>query len=282
MTTLATNLSDSAMELRVNAPVTDPAEFYQIDDEIIWVAAVTTTVNATLSPNRTVDTTLWQIKERGVSTSAPASHTSGATVTPLVLGAGGGGGSLAVTDGTTTVAATTLSLPVGTVTDEGGGTAGLAVATLQTTVTLDNDQIKALAVNAPYLELVPAPGPNKQLVPIAVVMRLDTTAGGYTNLGAFPLTVAFENLGQWGVMIPAYFMADEGPAQVIQVTESGWWNGTKIEANVKEGGNATDGVDDRLVLFGTNTGETPDPFTGGNAANSMVITTVYAVVDLTP
>jgi hypothetical protein len=123
MTTLAANLSDSAMSLRVNAAVTDPAEFYQIDNEIIWVAAVTTTVNGSLSPVRYEDDTLWQIKERGVSTTAPASHTSGATVTPLLLGAGGGGG-VTVTDGTTTVTgATTLSLPPGTVVDEGSGEA---------------------------------------------------------------------------------------------------------------------------------------------------------------
>jgi hypothetical protein len=91
MTTLAANLSDSATEMRVNAAVTDPAEFYQIDDEIIWVAAVSTTINGSLSPVRYEDDTLWQIKERGVSTTAPASHLSGATVTPLLLGAGGGG-----------------------------------------------------------------------------------------------------------------------------------------------------------------------------------------------
>jgi hypothetical protein len=116
MTTLAANLSDTAMSLRVNAAVTDPAEFYQIDDEIIWVAAVSTTINGSLSPVRYEDDTLWQIKERGISTTAPASHTSGATVTPLLLGAGGGAGGVMVDNTVDPPAAvTTLVAPGATI-----------------------------------------------------------------------------------------------------------------------------------------------------------------------
>jgi hypothetical protein len=100
MTTLAANLSDSATELRVNAAVSDPAELYQIDSEIIRVAAVTTTVNGSFSPVRSVDTTLWQIAERGVGTTSAASHLSGATVEPLSPGSTGGGGGGVTVDNT--------------------------------------------------------------------------------------------------------------------------------------------------------------------------------------
>lgn len=92
MTTLAANLSATATSMRVNAGVSDPAEYYQIGDEIIRLASARTVVNdPPPSPNRSVDETLWAIAERGVGTTAAASHTSGATVTPLSVGGGSSG-----------------------------------------------------------------------------------------------------------------------------------------------------------------------------------------------
>ena len=83
MTTLAANLSATALTMRVNAGVDEPADYYEIGSEILRVSATQTTVQEGPGPNRRVDDTLWQIAERGTGPTSPAAHSSGATVTPV-------------------------------------------------------------------------------------------------------------------------------------------------------------------------------------------------------
>jgi len=66
--------------------------------------------------------------QRGVGGTTKAAHVNGTALTAANAFSGGGGG-VTVTDGTTTVAATSLSLVGASVTDEGGGVAGVALLT---------------------------------------------------------------------------------------------------------------------------------------------------------
>lgn len=127
MTTLAANLSNSATSMRVNAAVTNPAPYYQIDSEIVQLMVNGTTVQApAFSPTRTLDATLLQI-ERGISGTTKAAHLSGATLTAVYdPSVGGGAGGMDVTgqSGGSVSAATALSTP-GTVVESSPGVAAV-------------------------------------------------------------------------------------------------------------------------------------------------------------
>lgn len=63
-----------------------------------------------------------------------------------------------------------------------------AAQILKKTVTLTNDQIKALPTTA--IELVAAPGVGYRIKIISATVRLNTTAGAYTNVNASYATLA--------------------------------------------------------------------------------------------
>src|SRR5439155_16180756 len=78
MTTLGAALNSSAQQLRVDAAVADPADFYQIDSEVVQLLSHRQASAAYLAG----DPTLWRV-ERGVAGTTAASHLNGATLTPL-------------------------------------------------------------------------------------------------------------------------------------------------------------------------------------------------------
>src|SRR5437870_8708720 len=93
MTTLGAALNSSAQQLRVDAAVADPADFYQIDSEVVQLLSHRQASAAYLAG----DPTLWRV-ERGVAGTTAASHLNGATLTPLypqialsAVESGGGG-----------------------------------------------------------------------------------------------------------------------------------------------------------------------------------------------
>jgi hypothetical protein len=182
MTTLAANLAADDMTLRVNAAVTDPAEFYQIDDEVIWIAAVSTTINGSLSPVRYEDTTLWQIKQRGFSTTAPATHTSGATVTPLLLGAGGGSGGVTVDNTVDPPAEVTTIIAL-------GATIAGAEATLVTTQLLSAD----VAFDTPGIKTYP--GISLFEIPAGAMV----VQAGFIRTAVFTQSDTVQNNVYWGL-----------------------------------------------------------------------------------
>jgi hypothetical protein len=246
MTTLAANLSDSATEMRVNAADSTPAPYYQIGDEIVRLLQNSTTAQTgPVSPNRELDLTLWQI-ERGDAETTPSAHLSGATLEPLWP-----------------------QVP-------GGGPGGDSVV-LSATIPLTDDQIKALPSAA--VEIVPAGGPNTQIFPVAVFLRLNSAGGGYTNLSSHPIRFKHGGDLSWGSRVPDYFMGDQGPAQMAYVSASTVYNAGAftVETDVYEGGDATDNIDEPLVIYGSSGG---GDFTGGDPANSMTVTALYTVIDL--
>jgi hypothetical protein len=138
--TLAAGISTSDRYCTVNQPPTQPpGSYYRIGDEVVQhIGYVTTT------PIWTPNFTQLYIARAQLGTTA-ASHLSAAALTyvrPEFLSAtaetdpgpfetgGVGGGGVTVTDGTTTVAASTLQMPPGGVGDEGSGTARLVTTAL--------------------------------------------------------------------------------------------------------------------------------------------------------
>lgn len=98
-----------------------PGDFHTIDSETI---VIRTANPATLAYG---ETSRYRVTAyRGAESTRKASHAAGATVAAF----SGGGGGLSVTDGTTTVAATSLQMPAGTVTDLGSGVAGVGFLNL--------------------------------------------------------------------------------------------------------------------------------------------------------
>ena len=153
------------------------------------------------------------------------------------------------------------------------------VTVLLQTVVLSDAQIRALPTT-PFT-IVPAPGVGKKVVPITADITLDNQAGAYDatssgerfwqlvyvtapnpteTSGLFSvnaLTVA----GVWAGSIPALgtFNANEG---YLQAALTGAEN---IENTALAIGDVYNGVDD---------------YTGGNAANSLKVSVLYAIIDI--
>lgn len=126
MATLTSAISATATVIPVTGTAPEPGSFFTVGSENIRF------LGTSRGPQgRSFRRTYWSV-DRGVAGTTKATHSGGATLTqyyPESSAGGGGGGSISVTDGTTTVdPATSLSLPLGTLTDLGGGVAGMATS----------------------------------------------------------------------------------------------------------------------------------------------------------
>lgn len=153
---------------------------------------------------------------------------------------------------------------------------------LLATVTRTNAQI--LALPSGDVTLVAAPGAGNIIVPIAVDITLDSSAGAYTNVhvGCFA-AVNINSIEQ------TVFLTDDGgptetrlktllddsdllyvrlPPIMVPDLAGGWWAGGLIRVMT--------GLENAPLVLHVENGGAGD-FTGGNAANSMQIDVWYVI-----
>lgn len=169
----------------------------------------------------------------------------------------------------------------GAITDLGSGGGGGSQAIQSATVTLTDAQIKALP-STPFT-LVAAPGSGKLILPVDAVMSLDAQGGAYTNVTNQQMWLSY---GSGGRTISAIYdentqgaFADDSAVHVLlgfsnsQVTSltgtvysTAWWS------------DDTGGIANAALTLGMFNGG--GDLTGGDPANSLKVTVLYAVVDL--
>ncbi len=151
------------------------------------------------------------------------------------------------------------------------------------TVTLTNDQIKALPTTA--VEIVPAPGAGKWLQFVRAIWQLDPRGGAYTNLDA---TLRIDFLAGSGNQIATpYKEADNGAladdsgihgigfGPITNVAGSAAGPGAVWMFELSGGSSA---VNIPIMLKAAN--GTLGNLTGGHASNTLTVTAYYVIVDL--
>jgi hypothetical protein len=149
----------------------------------------------------------------------------------------------------------------------------------QATVTLTNDQIKALPTTAQTL--VAAPGASKIIVPNRVVLSL-STAGGYTNVDAGMYLVALFDTADastytqgaptpFGAATTAVWILNGGGGVVDG--ETGAMYSTGYSASL-----GTAAINTALTLLMLN-GSAGD-LTAGHASNTLTVSVAYMILNL--
>jgi len=146
----------------------------------------------------------------------------------------------------------------------------------QATVALTNAQITALPTTA--VEIVAAPGINRQLCPVSAVFARNFTSGNYTNTTGFCAGyLLWHGDVQATTLAPASFFSTMGATPFIVSSASevpdqagdftGFLNGVNAPINkaLEIGAATNDGLN----------------FGGGNAANSMRVSVMYLVLNVT-
>lgn len=152
-------------------------------------------------------------------------------------------------------------------------------------VTLTDAQIKALPTTA--IELVPAPGADQFIAPIAAWFFVDWTAD-YTNLGstarigvgyAGTFTSVLAEFDGTGV---ADLLAD-GASHVAYQSMASRVATVAVPSTTKGQGQFLDepgAVNAALELYAGNTGTATGDFTGGHANNRIIVVVWYGVMDV--
>lgn len=170
----------------------------------------------------------------------------------------------------------------------------------QATVTLDNDQIKALPGGLALegvTEIIAAQGANKLILPAEICTLTSFAAAGYTNIG-----VDSQMTFVIGSSISAYTLVSSilrdnggtsanfstffgvGPGETPRFV--GWPKNLNVEESdaaagnwfnlIPVGGTLTDSANKPLQIYCFNsTGD----LTGGNAANTLIVSVAYYVLN---
>lgn len=149
---------------------------------------------------------------------------------------------------------------------------------LVATVTLTNDQIKALPTT-PF-ELVAAPGAGKVLAFFGAVVVFDCTAGVYTNDNGYDarLYIVGYQLVSNSVFIPE--INDSSNVRYVQISPVSVPDGNDPPLfNVNTVYNLI-AMENAPLQLGCLNFDPAQNFTGGNAANTCSVTTFYAIVDV--
>lgn len=126
------------------------------------------------------------------------------------------------------------------------------------TVTLTDAQIKALPTTA--IELVPAPGAGKVVVPIKFVLIFNNDAGAYGNADQLP------HLDTNGFSYGDDIIDPAGLSSIYSHALDGMPSGNPGD------------LENQPIMLKT-TGNVGN-YTGGNAANYLKVTTLYIVVEI--
>lgn len=165
---------------------------------------------------------------------------------------------------------------------------GLQSANIRRTKTiLTNAQILALPTTA--ITVVPAPGASRLIMPLLYIVRSRISAGAYTNLNAG----GFAGIQYNGAFTASGFIADSLTTTPVLAYFSDFFGTAtdwllylqpyfqQVEPSSDEWGvfpvlHATGNIINKaLEIFVDNQGS--GNFTGGNAANSLEVTTLYTV-----
>lgn len=152
------------------------------------------------------------------------------------------------------------------------------ISVFSRTTELTNDQIKALPTTA--VELVPAPGAGNMIKIYGAVAVLDTTAGGYTEADAswaivtadayeylscpVPVGDTFNGTGVFGYHFPA-------PNILL-----GTGNFLDSPIGLRQNNAA---LDNKAVAIADDWNGVSN-YTGGNAANTLKVTVLYSIIDV--
>lgn len=161
---------------------------------------------------------------------------------------------------------------------------------LVATVTLTNDQIKALPTTA--IEIVAAPGANKVIFPIAAWLHLLNWAADYGNIGdASVLGVEYDGTANSPLSVLMESVNGEVSNLLVDSASHPGFLGIKNRVNtvlptVVTPSGVGQFVDDpgtinkSLKLYAVNSGSATGNFNGGDAANTLKVLVYYVVVDL--
>lgn len=165
--------------------------------------------------------------------------------------------------------------------EEGGGSGGLSV----TTVTLLDADIKALPTT-PFQVLPPA-GEGKMYFPISALFVADCTAGAYTNIDAASGMYLSHEFPQSATAILVELAGNDGGGQLenlIGVSEKsvGWMTQVQGAASLgfSSGSELASAYENAPLLLGIDLSPQLTPYEDGNAANTLAVTVVYAIIDL--
>jgi hypothetical protein len=162
-----------------------------------------------------------------------------------------------------------------------GGSSPGGGSLLSATVTLTDAQIKALPTTG--IQLVAAPGANKYILPIAASYYLDPSGGAYTGADDAGWSIAWQS--EFWASSPTVM------ASPLQTTSKSlgifslsltpvYTAGSFTGFAVGESAGGASGIIDKPLTIEDKFNGISD-YGGGNAANKLVVTVVYTIVDLT-
>lgn len=248
MATLTENIDATQKVILVSGSAPDQGHFrIRIDDELMDVEGFDRKQLRGGYRDPGVDRTRW-IVTRGVGGTTAATHSAGDTLKAAV---------------SALLSADDLTPPL-PFAGEGGAVEQVVYSQ---TVTLTDANIKALPTT-PF-ELLPEPAAGQRLFIVGGTVTIDVRAGVYTNFGA---TTKFRLVlgGVWNQDAILFFKDQLEDNSAVFVNDFR--------------PNADFTYVDEVLLGGGFTATTPNGvagnFTGGNAANTIKITTLYSVADL--